>query len=83
MTNQAGRGGSASPNNPFIGKSYGTALNELAVRFAEREALVFEDRRWTFRDAKREIDEVSTRLASLGLKRGEKISLWLPNLLFN
>ncbi len=79
MTAETLRGATTSPNNPFIGKSYATALNELAVRFAGREALVFEGRRWTFRDAKREIDAISARLGSLGLQRGEKISLWLPN----
>ncbi len=79
MASETGRGVGASPNNPFIGKSYATALNELAQRFADREALVFDDRRWRFRDIMGEIDGVSARLASLGLRRGDKISLWLPN----
>ncbi len=79
MTVQPRRAPVTSPNNPFLGKSYASGLSELAVRFADRDALVFEGRRWSFRDAKREIDAISARLASLGLGRGEKISLWLPN----
>ncbi|MGE0660498.1 MAG: long-chain fatty acid--CoA ligase, partial [Reyranellaceae bacterium] len=79
MASQARGGATASPDNPFLGKSYATGLNDLVARFAERDALVFESRRWSFRDAKREIDSVSARLASLGLRQGEKISLWLPN----
>lgn len=70
---------SNSPANPFLGKSYATGMADLARRFAEREALVFENRRWKFADIKSEIDAVSARLSSLGLKRGDKFALWLTN----
>lgn len=65
--------------NPFIGMSYGTAIAHVAMQFAQREALVFENARYSFAEAKREIDRASTRLAQLGLRRREKVALWMAN----
>jgi acyl-CoA synthetase (AMP-forming)/AMP-acid ligase II len=67
--------------NPFVGMSYGPALDLVAKTFSEREALVFEDQRFTFRDVKREIDQASARLGHLGLARGDKVAIWMPNCL--
>lgn len=65
--------------NPFLGKSYALALAELCDRFAGREALVFEDRRFLFNDVRHEINGASVRLHGLGLQRGDKIAIWMPN----
>lgn len=65
--------------NPFIGATYGSALQDIAGRFGDNVALVFGDRRWTFADALGEIDRAAARLWSLGLRAGDKVSIWLPN----
>ncbi len=63
----------------FAGKTYGQALELLAGRYGEKEALLFEGKRYSFADVKRQSDRAAARLASLGLKRGAKIALWMPN----
>lgn len=65
--------------NPFIDLAYGPALERLADLHGGREALVFGGRRWTFLDAKAEIDAASARFAGLGLRPGDHIAIWLPN----
>lgn len=65
--------------NPFAGLTYGKAIAAIAERFADRNALSFHGRHWTFRQARREIDLASARLASLGLRRQDKVAIWMPN----
>jgi fatty-acyl-CoA synthase len=69
----------AAPGNPFVGATYGSALRWLADEFGAREALVFGGERYTFADVKRRVDEASHRFAALGLQRGDRVALWLPN----
>lgn len=65
--------------NPYIGLTYGAALDRLVALWADREALAFGGRRWTFREARAEIDRASARLAALGLKSGDTVAIWMPN----
>src|SRR6056297_414095 len=66
-------------DNPFIGRTYAQSLADIAARFSTRDALVFRDRRYSFADLKAEADRVSARLAGLGLGRGDKIAILMPN----
>ena len=54
-------------------------LSRSAQRFANKTALVFDDRRWSFR----ELDEASTRVAArlraLGVQPGQTVALYSPN----
>lgn len=65
--------------NPFVGATYGSALQDICSRYAENLALVFRDQRWSFADVKKEIDAAAARLWTLGLRTGDKVSIWLPN----
>lgn len=65
--------------NEFTGKTYAEAITTLCKRYNDKTALVFRDRRFTFSDIKFEIDNASRRLQALGLQRGDKISIWMPN----
>ncbi|MGE0658657.1 MAG: AMP-binding protein [Reyranellaceae bacterium] len=65
--------------NPYTGKTYAQAIDYLAERYGEREALSFEGRRYSFADIRRESDRAAARLKSLGLKPGDKVALWMPN----
>ncbi len=67
------------PVNPYEGLTYGQAVARLASEHGQELALVFRDRRWTFAEVKAEIDRAAQRLASLGLKRGDTVALWMPN----
>jgi fatty-acyl-CoA synthase len=66
---------------PLLYKTVGAVLEEAAVRWGEREALVVphQNIRWSYR----EFDEAADRLAAgfvhLGLAPGDRIGIWAPN----
>lgn len=66
-------------DNPFLGKTYAESLALVAATYPENDALVFRDRRYSFADLKAEADSVSARLADLGLARGDKVAILMPN----
>ena len=49
------------------------------ARDGSREALVFEERRWTFAELARDVDAVARGLIALGIAPGDKVSLWMMN----
>jgi fatty-acyl-CoA synthase len=53
--------------NSYIGKTYAAALDHLVERFGDREALLFEGRRYSFAEVKRQSDRAAARLAARGL----------------
>jgi acyl-CoA synthetase (AMP-forming)/AMP-acid ligase II len=65
--------------NSFHGLTYAQALTSLAERFGSRDALVYRDQRYSFRDLKMLADDASKRFAGLGLVPGDKISILMPN----
>lgn len=65
--------------NPFVGKTYDEALDYLAQAYGDREALLFEGRRYSFADIRRQSALAAARLAGLGLPRGSKVAIWMPN----
>ncbi len=54
-------------------------LERSAFHFPDLTALVFKDRRWTYRELDREASALASGLSALGLKPGERIGLHLPN----
>lgn len=69
----------AAPGNDFVDKTYGEAIELIAGRFPDREALVTPTERYTFAQVKQHVDRASARLAELGLVPGDRVALWLPN----
>ena len=64
---------------PNIKKTFGALPAEMAARFGDREALVFEDERLTFAEMAARIDRVAKGLISLGVRPGDKVGVWLLN----
>ncbi|MCY3840603.1 MAG: AMP-binding protein [Gammaproteobacteria bacterium] len=60
-------------------KRFGDLPCDMARRFPNREALVFRDERYTFAELKAEIDRAAKALMTLGVERGDHVSLWLNN----
>ena len=60
-------------------KTFGSLAETMALRFGEREALVFKDARYTFRDLLARIDEVAKGLIQLGVRPGDHVALWMVN----
>lgn len=54
-------------------------LTQAAVRWPDKEALVFQDRRYTFADLDRQASQVARGLQGLGLEPGERVATFLPN----
>jgi long-chain acyl-CoA synthetase len=59
--------------------SLGKMLAESAGRYAERVALVHGERRITYRELNRAACAVGNHLRSLGLRKGDKVAVMLPN----
>ena len=60
-------------------RTLGGLLTEAAARYGAREALVFEDRRWTYAELEAETDRVAKALIALGVAPGERVALWMTN----
>ncbi|HXY91285.1 MAG TPA: AMP-binding protein [Acidimicrobiia bacterium] len=70
----------ASPT-PLTGETIGANLEEIARRFAEREAIVecATGRRWTYVEFDRDVDAVALGLLDLGVATGDRVGLWATN----
>jgi len=55
-------------------------LTAVADGTPERTFLVHGDRRWTWAEARKDIDALASGLLDLGVQRGDKVAIWLPNL---
>ena len=68
-------------DTPLLGKTIGQALDDAAVVWADRPALI--DRgtgtRWNWRQLRDEADGLAAGLLGLGLKPGERIGIWSLN----
>ncbi len=60
-------------------RRFGDLADDIAARLPDREALVFETSRYTFREVAARIDEAARRLIAAGIRHGEHIALWLNN----
>ena len=54
-------------------------LDRNAVIFADREAVVDTDRRWTYPQLRRDADRFAHALTELGVRRGDRVCLFLGN----
>ena len=63
----------------YLKKTFGSLAETMAVRFGEREALVFKDERYAFADQLARIDEVAKGLIRLGVRPGDHVALWMVN----
>ncbi|MGR8948230.1 MAG: AMP-binding protein [Gammaproteobacteria bacterium] len=60
-------------------KTFGSLANTMAQRFGDREALVFENERYSFNQVRTEIDRVAKGLMAAGIESGDHVALWLMN----
>ncbi len=54
-------------------------LTAVATRFPDREAIVATDRRITYAEMLREARRFARALLALGVRKDDKVALWLPN----
>jgi fatty-acyl-CoA synthase len=60
-------------------QTIGGALADAVARWAGREAFTFADRRMTFREVDAESDDVARALLGFGIKRGDRVAVWMVN----
>ncbi|MCG8545123.1 MAG: AMP-binding protein [Alphaproteobacteria bacterium] len=63
----------------YAKRRFGDLADTMAARYPDREALVFEDERYTFAELAQRIDEAAKGLMALGVERGDHVALWLNN----
>jgi fatty-acyl-CoA synthase len=64
---------------PPTAMRFGDLTDRAAARWGDREALVFRDRRYTFRQIAVEVDRVARGLIHAGVRPGDKAAIWLLN----
>ena len=57
----------------------GALVDQAARRYGPREALYLQGARWTFGELREDVNRVARGLIYLGVRPGEKVSLWMPN----
>ena len=64
----------------WAGQTFGELLRERATTQPDAEAVVGADgTRWTYAELDRRASELAGGLASRGVRRGDRVVLWLPN----
>jgi fatty-acyl-CoA synthase len=66
---------------PLLGETIGAALERIARRFGDREAMVDvpSGRRWTYTQLDADVDTLALGLLDLGIDKGDRVGLWAPN----
>ncbi len=64
---------------PLLALPIPTLFDRAAAAFANRPALSFEGRRWSYGELNAMVDRVTAGLQRLGLQPGDKLGLCLPN----
>ena len=65
--------------NPFLRETVAGMLATMVARAPDREAIVAPDRRVTYAELDRAARRVASGLLALGVRKNDKIALWLPN----
>src|SRR6185312_15008664 len=65
----------------LIGETIGMFFDRQVEIYRDREALVVRHQnvRWTWGELARRVDDLAAGLMSLGLGRGDRVSIWSPN----
>ena len=65
---------------PFVERTLPEALDRAAANRGDSTALLFINRRMTYRELKDQVDRLATALARLGVVKGTRVAIQLPNL---
>ena len=57
-----------------------TLLDESAEKHPDAVAVIYQDKRITYRELKEEVDRFATALQKLGVTPKDKVALFLPNI---
>ncbi len=80
VTKPSNQTGSSRPATRWSRFTLGQALAECVELCGDKELIVFPDRRMTARQFAAEAETFAGGLIALGVKRGDHLAAWLPNL---
>ena len=63
----------------YPGTTLGRLLDQSAERFPDAPALAYGEARWTYRELLSQVNRLAGGLASLGVRRGDRVLMVLPN----
>lgn len=63
----------------FSKRTLGQVTASAAVKWGDREALVFEEKRWNWREFEEEVCRAARSLIAAGVSPGEKVAVWMNN----
>src|SRR5262245_38927203 len=66
-------------DNTFLSSAVGDLIASAAGRFPDREAIVFTDARISYSGLRASAERFARALLALGIGKGDKVALWLPN----
>ncbi|UJR10171.1 hypothetical protein I4U23_014387 [Adineta vaga] len=66
---------------PFVYKTISQSFDETAQKYPDHECYVFkgEQKRYTFKSFKHEVDSLAASLLELGFQKNDRFAVWLPN----
>ncbi|CAF2373629.1 unnamed protein product [Rotaria sp. Silwood2] len=66
---------------PFVYKTIGQSFDESSAKYPDHECYIFksEQKRYTFKSFKDEVDSLAASLIELGFEKGDRFAVWLPN----
>jgi malonyl-CoA/methylmalonyl-CoA synthetase len=53
-------------------------ISEIAAKYADKTAIIFADKTWTYRDFDRKVQSYAANLDRLGIKKGDRVAIQLP-----
>ncbi len=56
-----------------------TMLDQAAEKYPSQTAILYQNRTLKYHQLKRQVDQISGGLAKLGLAKGERVCIFLPN----
>lgn len=63
----------------LINRTLGGMLDEIVEKFGDREAMVFKDRRYTYKDVKNWVETIAKSLLSIGIGKGSRAGILMGN----
>src|SRR4030043_1235214 len=61
------------------GKTFGQMIQETVERYPDHLAILFQDKQYTYREFQKAVHSLTRALMALGLARGDKLGLLLPD----
>jgi long-subunit acyl-CoA synthetase (AMP-forming) len=63
----------------WTNKTLADLFDQAVVKYSEEEAIVFIEERVTYRELHRRVSNFAKGLLKLGIKKGDKVGIWLSN----